>query len=349
MRAGALKALTATIAFALGLGLAEVALRLLPPGGESFRDTQVVARSSSPRSLPDWRSRLPPGPKPAGVFRILSLGDSFAWGDGIHSEDAYPDRIERRLNDPRTEARLQVVNWSRPGWNSELQWHSVRHNFENLEPDLVLIGFVLNDAEPSDPLSARSLTAPLSRRSPRHPVSRQLHRYSLLYRVLWERLENTRQRRAFSTYYHALYESKGWLRARQALQALHDRAETRGVPVVLVIFPVFDSQLDDRYRYADLHRTVKRAGRKIGMRTLDLLPTFRGVDANRLANRPFTDPHPSELAHRMAADRIARYLYRKGLLPVREDHPQNAPLRHPRPASSTPAVPSVASLASSGS
>ena len=274
----------------------------------------------SPRWLPDWRNRLPLGPKPAGVFRILSLGDSFAWGDGVHQEDAYPDRLQRRLNEPGTEARFQVINWSRPGWNSELQWRSAEHTFETLEPDLVLIGFVLNDAEPSDPSSAAVLTAPLSRRSPQHSVSRQLHRYSSLYRILWERLENTRQRRAFTTFYHALYEGEGWQTARAVLQVIHDRTATRGVPVVLVIFPVFDSQLDDRYHYADLHRTVRRAGRKIGMQTLDLLPTFRGVDANRLANYPFTDPHPNELAHRMAADRIARFLLRKGLVPDREDH-----------------------------
>lgn len=322
MRALALKALTATIAFALGLGLAEMALRLMPPGAGSFRDTQVATRKSSQRWLPSWRNRSPPGPKPAGVFRILSLGDSFAWGDGIHSEDAYPDRIERRLNDSSMEARFEVVNWSRPGWNSDLQWRSVRRNFDILDPDLVLVGFVLNDAEPSADAAARSLTAPLSRRSPGHPVSRQLHRHSSLYRVLWERLENTRQRRAFTAYYHGLYEGEGWRVARAALQALHDRAATRGVSVVMVIFPVFDSQLDDRYSYADLHRVVEKAGWKIGMRTFDLLPFFRGVDARRLANYPFTDPHPSELAHRMAADRIVRYLHEKALLPDRGDRSQ---------------------------
>jgi hypothetical protein len=291
LRAFALKALTAVIAFAFGLGLAEVALRLIPLGGGSFRDTQVAARSSSPRSLPDWRSRLPPGPKPAGVFRILSLGDSFAWGDGVHQEDAYPDRLERRLNELGSEVRFQVVNWSRPGWNSELQWRSVEPTFEELEPDLVLIGFVLNDAKPSNASSGRSLSAALSRRSPQHSVSRQLHRYSSLYRILWERLENTRQRRAFSTFYHALCKGKSWQRTRRVLQVIHDRATSRGAPVVLVIFPAFDSQLDDRYSYADIHRTVKGAGGKIGLYVLDLLPTFRGVDARRLANYPFTR-HP---------------------------------------------------------
>lgn len=334
MRAIALKALTAVLAFAFGLGLAEMALRLMPPGRGSFRDTQVAEASQrSPLSLPNWRSRPPPGPKPAGVFRILSLGDSFAWGDGIYPEDAYPDRLERRLNRSGAETRFQVVNWSRPAWNTDLQWRSIRDTVDGLEPDLILIGYVLNDAEPSDVATARTLTAPLFRRSPEHPVSRQLHRHSALYRILRERLENTRQRKAFSTYYQALYRGEGWRQARAALQALHDRAKARGVPAVLVIFPVFDSQLDDRYRYADIHRTVERAGWKIGMPTLDLLPTFRGVDARRLANHPFTDPHPSELAHRIAADRIARYLHRKGLLTSRREQPDGTAIETTRRSS----------------
>ena len=282
MRAFALKALTAAISFAVGLALAETALRLVPQDSGGFRDTQVAARSSSRLSLPDWRGR-----QPAGT------------------------------------ARVEVVNWSRPGWNTELQWQSVEPTFDALEPDLVLIGFVLNDAEPSSRKAARSLTAPLARRSPEHPISRQLHRYSSLYRVLWERLENTRQRRAFSAFYHDLYEGETWRVTRGYLQVIHDRAASRGAPVVLVIFPVFDSQLDHRYRYADIHRAVEGAAWKMDMYALDLLPFFRGVDAKRLANYPFTDPHPSELAHRIAADRIARFLERKGLVPGREDDSQD--------------------------
>lgn len=307
-------ALTAVIAFAVGLGLAELAVRLVPARDRSFRDTQVHAQHRSARWQPDWRSRRPPGAKAAGVFRILSLGDSFAWGDGVHPEDAYPDRLERQLNRLGGEARFEVVNWSRPGWNSELQWRSVRPAFDSLEPDLVLIGFVLNDAEPSDSTAAHALTGQLSRRSPEHPFSRWLHRSSTLYRLLWEQVENTRQRRAFTAYYHQLYEGRCWRKARRALQALHHHAATRGVPVVLVIFPIFDSQLDERYHYGDLHRTVRQAASRIGIATLDLLPAFDGVDARRLANHPFTDPHPSELAHRMAADRIGPYLQRHGLL-----------------------------------
>jgi hypothetical protein len=49
---------------------------------------------------------------------------------------------------------------------------------------------------------------------------------------------------------------------------------------------------------------------------LDLLRTYRGIDARRLAVTPFTDPHPSELAHRIAADRLVKYLLKNGLIPA---------------------------------
>ena len=36
--------------------------------------------------------------KPPGVKRLLSLGDSFAWGAGIEFDDTYAQRLERQLS-----------------------------------------------------------------------------------------------------------------------------------------------------------------------------------------------------------------------------------------------------------
>ncbi len=165
--------------------------------------------------------------------------------------------------------------------------------------------------------------------------SRLLHRHSVLGRLIWERLENRRQRRAFSAYYEELYQGPAWADCLAALVELRRATRELGAELVLVVFPVFDSQLDHRYAYRRLHGKVAAAAdelgiplvdllatfrrvdaRDAGLRVLDLLPAYEGVDARRLALIPFTDPHPNELAHRIAADELTNYLVDRGLVPA---------------------------------
>ena len=47
---------------------------------------------------------------------------------------------------------------------------------------------------------------------------------------------------------------------------------------------------------------------------LDLLPAFQGVDPVRMQAVPGIDPHPSEIAHRIAAEAILNYLLKQGLV-----------------------------------
>lgn len=55
---------------------------------------------------------------------------------------------------------------------------------------------------------------------------------------------------------------------------------------------------------------------------LDLLEAYRGVDVYRLALVPYTDAHPNELAHRIAADFILDYLARARFVPRLDYKPQ---------------------------
>jgi hypothetical protein len=154
------------------------------------------------------------------------------------------------------------------------------------------------------------------RREPSPGSSVWLYSHSILYRTVWERLENTRQRRAFTAVFFQHYTGKNWERCREGLALFQQYAESVGIPFVLVVFPVFDSQIDESYPYHELHETVATVAGELGIRTFDLRETYRGVDARRLAVTPFTDPHPNELANRLAADAIVEYLEEADLVPI---------------------------------
>jgi hypothetical protein len=315
------------ISFLLTLLVVEGLLRMdvllpTPP-----RRTIVEERPRSRMDQPDFRQ---PGFELTAkreAFRILVVGDSFSWGDGVYWQDAYPNRLQARLNEFSRGERFEVVNWSRPGWNTLRQVRSVEKRLAEIDPDLVILGFVLNDPEPVDRSLLEQMLSAAEGRQPRPGVSAWLFEHSQLYRLVWTRFENSRTHRELSAFYLRLYEGEHWEACRRALKRLRNRTRGRDVPLVLLIFPVFDSPMDERYPYRDLHHRVAAEGRALGVPVFDLFAVFEGMDTARLAAVPFTNAHPTEIAHRVAADGILSYLVRKKLLPALRYRPQR--LRRP--------------------
>lgn len=317
MRKLSFRLLAVVLALPIALALGELALRLLPLEPQTFRSTALETPHAALWQNPDLRGRpYQPGRHP-GVFRVLMLGDSFTWGVGVHAEDTYPRKLERRLNELGSAVEFEVVSWSRPGWNTDRAWQAVRYRLGGMWPDLVIVGFCLNDAEPSNQEELTRLQQGLEARRPQGPVGGRLYELSRVSRQLWTAIENLRVKRALRAYYRGLYAGQpGWQRCQRALWALRWFTRERSIPMLLVIWPIFDSPLDHRYAYRDLHRIVAEKSAELEVPTLDLLSRFEGMDARRLALVPFTDAHPNELAHRIAADAILEHLLESGSIPA---------------------------------
>lgn len=68
-----------------------------------------------------FRGRELEMPKPAGVFRVLTLGDSSTWDSNVSGTEAtWPVQLEERLNEglPAGGPRFDVVNGGVPGYTS---------------------------------------------------------------------------------------------------------------------------------------------------------------------------------------------------------------------------------------
>lgn len=308
--------LALSFGIALGAGLLEGLVRLAGHK-ERHASTKVEAQYKAPWHRPDYRPIPEPGSGP--VFRIVTVGDSFTWGDGVLAEDAYPRRLERLLWARDLPVRVEVHIISRPGWSSADEASALAARWDRLRPDLLIVGYVLNDPLPPPGAANEALREPTHRRRPDEGLSTWLYRHSFLYSLVWDRLENTRQRRAFREHYELLHspDQPGWKRARYSLRSMQKLAAEDDVPAVLVIFPVFDFEDWDRYAYTDIHHLLRHTGRSMGYEVLDLLPTYRGVEGVRLPVVPFTDAHPDELAHRLAAQSIAEFLLKEELIPTR--------------------------------
>jgi lysophospholipase L1-like esterase len=101
------------------------------------------------------RSREPLLPRPAGTFRILTVGDSCTFGSGAGQSGTYPAQLERHLTTARAEPRFEVLNAGVPGFTSYQALRFLETEGFSLGPDAVVFATGINDASPATAGSKR--------------------------------------------------------------------------------------------------------------------------------------------------------------------------------------------------
>jgi lysophospholipase L1-like esterase len=255
-------------------------------------------------------------PLPAGapgVLRIAALGDSFTFGLGVAREEAYPSVLEGMLaRAPETSGRaIDVLNFGVGGYSSADSALVLEHKALAWSPDLILVGYVLNDpqTQPAQPLQ-------------RHFAPTRWWQYSHLARLaaqFWHQRE--RERLGGGDFYRHMHAEAGphWPSVPRAFARMRELTAAAGVPVLVVIFPA-EAESWDTYPYRDLHRQVARAAAAAGFEVLDLWDAFAAHEPSAVQIGP-RDSHPTGLGHRVAAAAI--------LARLRSDYADL--LRRPRP------------------
>jgi lysophospholipase L1-like esterase len=92
------------------------------------------------------------GPKRAGTYRIIALGDSCTFGvtspkteDEFYIVEPYPQRLQRMVAERLGPGRVEVLNASVPGYNSYQGVMLLRTKLRGLYPNLITVRFGWND------------------------------------------------------------------------------------------------------------------------------------------------------------------------------------------------------------
>jgi lysophospholipase L1-like esterase len=157
--------LAGLLGLALGLALAEGAARWIearspdrpapaaPPAFRphallSFELTPGVQRRGRETIGPHgFRGAAPAVPKPADVVRILCLGGSTTYGDGLADGETYPEQLQALLAQ-RGGARCEVVNLGVPAYTSAETFLNLCLRGLDLEPDAIVVYHAVNDYRP---------------------------------------------------------------------------------------------------------------------------------------------------------------------------------------------------------
>jgi lysophospholipase L1-like esterase len=314
--------MSASLGFMLVLG--EVVFRLPPivartggntPGMERWEQKNYELGAIGGR----FRSQHLSTKKPAGVFRFLTLGDSYTWGDKIpRIQDTWPHVLERLLN--KKDRPVQVINLGLCGFTTVNEAEVLERKGWSFNPDLVILEFTLNDTLPSGPNYEHVGEEWYFRTLPLLPfMHRTLDRCSYFYSFLNSRFQSIQIERRYSDGVAPLFADNfdGWKACQNAIRNMAQQARKRNVPMLGVVFPYFVSNISEpSYPYLELHRKVKSAMEKAGVPVLDLQPVYAGFGRDgRSWHALPCDAHPNVEAHSIAADAIAKKLEELRFLP----------------------------------
>lgn len=298
----------------------EILVRLLVP----VRTERGVGWSDRPRFYfraqggPNMQDYPRTVPKPAGVFRIAVIGDSFSFAPYMQFTDAFPKKLEQMLNLGSSAARsVEVLNYGVPAYSTS---HEVKVSEQALRDgaDLIILQITLNDPEikhhtPSGIRENMPDTfAPLALESRAGKLARIWRTYGFVR----TRLHNTKTHAAYIQYFTDLFENpRTWKPFTEAMRSLVEQVRASGKPIVAVVFPLFGLPMDERYPFHPIHAKVRDLMHTLSVPLLDLSPIYQGIPLDHLQVIPGVDRHPNEIAHRMAAESLYLWLEPQGLIP----------------------------------
>lgn len=117
--------------------------RLKPDQDYRFRSSEFDVTVHTNRY--GLRGPDPAIPKPAGVIRILMLGDSFTFGFPVKDDETFSHLVEQQLRSQGYP--VEVINGGVSGYSPTLHYLSLRDEFLRFEPDLVVLWYDFGDLQ----------------------------------------------------------------------------------------------------------------------------------------------------------------------------------------------------------
>lgn len=246
--------------------------------------------------------------KPAGVKRVLVVGDSIAYGIGVAAEQTFAATLETILNTYHPDAPVEVLNGGVAGYNTAQELAFLDQRGFDLEPDVIVLAYCPNDV----------LVTPIvfkdGDRMRFFCPDREIGGFD----PLW--LERSSLLRLFvaATAGQGLGDETGRPQgvdadsAYAALRQLVRRARDRGIPVLALVFPLLAWDFDAYDPAARrIHDDVANVLDAEGVPRIDLLDAWRQIGAKNLRSLELKggDPlHPNARGHEDVARRIYQHL-----------------------------------------
>lgn len=245
--------------------------------------------------------------KPDSVFRIAMVGDSVTFGE-TELPDTYPNVMEKKLRERFKDSRMkfEVLNFGINGTGSQHHLNLVKERVLQYEPDLIILGYCLNDIRFTFIYNNPQLVWILQHS---HFANFIAVRSITFYKILREKMGIVTVDNYFE-YVLKWYDDPARLaRLRGILREMNHTANKRGIKFVVAVFP-FSQQLKEG---ADLkpQRVVADICKTEGISVHDTLADIKVYKADDLYFKG-DNVHFSAFGNKALAESILKFLEFKG-------------------------------------
>lgn len=251
-------------------------------------------------------------PKPPNTTRVLILGDSFTYGQGVPENEAvFPERLEKELGSTFSKQgkQIEILNGGIPGSLTD-EWLTLLSRVKDpFDPDVILIVFFLRDGTRTS--SMGGFFSPIRDEIKARNEDSFLYQYVYLFRIFQEyrdRMHLSRQysKKLYDSYFGNEDQTQEWKIAQKNLLAIKEIGKELNAKVALIVFPIL-VELNAYYPFKEISETIIQFGDNNGFPTHDLLPAFMGNYGPDLWVSSF-DQHPNAKAHEITSTSILPFL-----------------------------------------
>lgn len=278
-----------------------------------------------------------PFKKEEGIYRILFIGDSFTFGEGVEVEESYPKVTERLLNERGVGKRIEVLNASAFSWGPSEEYLYLKHYGSKYKPDMVILGYNVNsdiwqsryglfDVD-NDRLiytgteNANKRLNRFLRKIPGYMFIRERSELLALVRRMINDFVDRDVNRAYGDMQLSLFEGKPnddvqeSLRITEAiLKRIKDMSKKEGYQFLLLLIPSREQLDPARFGYPERSVTgnpnmyIKRICDEAGIQVIDLISSFKGLHKSPDELYYPANAHWNKEAHKFAGGILAQQL-----------------------------------------
>lgn len=243
----------------------------LEPDQRTYTHDRPVETNSVGLRGPERSRTLEPG-----QCRILGLGDSQTFGDGLDYSETWPFLLESTLATRVAESEVQVLNAGISGTDSWQHEHVLRRVGDHYDYDSVVLALYVNDVTPRySPRQATALTNTSTKR-----IAYALKR-SALVTFLWQLYQMRvsspdvveRERRILEDDPNETLE-RAWDQVEESLRSIREEASQRGAELMVVVLPRRD-QVSSEDPPRGYNRRIRTIADRLGIPMIDVLPDLR--------------------------------------------------------------------------
>jgi lysophospholipase L1-like esterase len=257
--------------------------------------------------------------KPAGVRRIVMLGDSITFGNSVAWNETFSYVLQQLLNGQAGKTTYEVLNLGVSGYNTTQELATLRDLGLKFSPDLIILNVCLNDSDPTKTVAAIGLKNEVGIRDSGDINLRTLVDTSYLLTMLKYALVNTFEKypqvlrllNSPDLFINVRTSEKRWGDMKEQMGQIFAVARERQIPIAMVIYP-YSSQIGLSPERLVPQQDLLAFAAANGIPALDVSPAY--------ADQPqamFSDGfvHLSPYGHQVVAAAMRDFLASRGLVP----------------------------------